>query len=140
MAIAPRYCYVLLPHAIIHDIGELVVGDIPYPVKAQNKELSNIFGELENKALVEICDNWMLPKFSPLTDTEKWVFKLAEFIEMWEWGGEEENLGNSYARKVSKACSDAINKMLDAPLDLEVLTNVIAYTALRQMNWGKGDE
>ena len=136
LSIAPKYAEQLLPHAIMHDVGEIATGDVPYPVKANNKELGALFDDLEHKAIDEICSEWNLP--APIKHWDKtlrWVFKLAEFIEMWEWGFEEEMRGNRLAELVTHRCREVIGRMLDQYEDEEVQGLTERYIQKRNETW-----
>jgi len=136
MSIAPApYWVKLLPHTVTHDIGEIGTGDVPYPVKANNPELGRLFDELEHETVEELCDKWGLPSPVTLTPQERWVFKLAEFIEMWEWGLEELQRGNQFARKVADRCREVISKMLAGSQDESVAILASEYIETREEIW-----
>lgn len=107
---APRH---VLVHCIVHDVGEVQAGDPPYPSKRMNPDLARGHARVERDAHLAMCIPWSLPAPQNLTDFEKWAFKLAEFIEMWEWGLHEGNLGNRYADLVALRCMEAIEGMRD---------------------------
>ena len=111
LSIAPGHIG-LLKHAILHDIGEIGVGDVPYPVKTQNDLLGNLFNDIEEGVIEELCGRWNIHSGHHLTDQERWVFKLAEFIEMWEWGLEEVIRGNKFAQLVAERCREKISDMM----------------------------
>lgn len=136
LAIAPSYDS-LLRHAIVHDIGEIGCGDVPYPVKANNPELGRLFDEIEHATASEICERWMLPPpMHEMGPTSRWVFKLAEFIEMWEWGLEELKRGNEFARKVRDRCWSMIQAMIiHESADVDVMRRAVAYCTRRQELW-----
>lgn len=138
LAIAPEHCGVLLPHAVVHDIGEIGTGDVPYPVKANNAELGRMFDELEHATADEICAMWMLP--TPIREWDKtlrWTFKLAEFIEMWEWGLEELYRGNEFARKVADRCIAVVDRMILASEDMAVSQRATIYVDTREKLWSE---
>lgn len=108
---APR---AVLLYAMVHDCGELRTGDIPYPHKGEcsdawRKEQNN----QEDRALRSMCLPWGLPApTAEVGHVERAVFKLAEYIEMWEYGLCERNRGNRYAHLIVQRCWDAIRPML----------------------------
>jgi 5'-deoxynucleotidase YfbR-like HD superfamily hydrolase len=136
MSIAPQpYWMMLLPHAVVHDMGEIGPGDSPYPTKKNNPEFGKLHNELEKRCLDEIGEGWSLETDMGLTDVEVWIFKLAEFLEMWEFGAEEMLLGNQFAKKIAERCILVAEKMLDDSKNLEVETRARAYIAKRRQMW-----
>lgn len=103
-------------HAVMHDVGELRVGDPPYPVKADNPVLQREMDRLEQSAVDEIASTWDLP-VPGLEGDDKWIFKLAEFIEMWEWGLEESLMGNKFADLVAFRCKKVAETRLKEKQD-----------------------
>lgn len=111
LSIAPVYPG-LLKHAILHDIGEIGTGDLPYPVKANNDLLGKLMNDLEEETIENLCNRWGVQSGHELSEQERWIFKLAEFIEMWEWGMEEVIRGNNFAQLVVTRCYDKITDMM----------------------------
>lgn len=136
MTIAPQiYWAVLLPYAVKHDMAEIVTGDLPYPIKANNSVLSSEMDKIEVDAINVMDYKWNSPSLFKLTPQEKWVFKLAEFIEMWEWGLEESLRGNQFARKVIDACYDEICYRVGDSKDETVSTLAREYVERRYKEW-----
>lgn len=140
------------PHVIRyvmgHDVGELTVGDPPYPIKANNPVLKTEMDRIEGEAQDELFEEWMLGEVPDLTEDERWAFKIAEFIEMWEWGWEEELLGNRFAVRVRERCEAVvIQRMNDAlhgedrqpssrhPVRGPIADRVGEYWSLRTRMW-----
>ena len=98
----------IFQYIIRHDSPEILTGDAPYPVKANNPTLAAEMNRLEDEGLEELVKGGFMFNSLPLTPDERWAFKLAEFIEMWEFGLEEEMLGNKFARLVTQRCWKAI--------------------------------
>lgn len=115
-AIWPEVPSHVVRYVMGHDVGELTVGDPPYPIKANNPVLKTEMDRIEGEAQDELFENWMLGDVPELTETERWAFKLAEFIEMWEWGWEEELLGNRFARKVRERCEAVVIQRMNEAL------------------------
>ena len=85
----------ILLHALFHDMGEVLVGDPPYPTKSMNPEMKKFFDEAEDSAHLHMCIPWALPKPVKLEgDFNKDVFKLADYADMWEFSLDEIALGN----------------------------------------------
>lgn len=108
MAICPEASPALVRHCLFHDLGEVVAGDPPYPVKILNPQFGVEHRAVEDAAREAMCEPWMLPPPGGVTDTEKAIFKLAEFIEMVEWGLEECYMGNLFARPVVDRCREVV--------------------------------
>lgn len=98
----------VLAHVVRHDCGELTTGDAPYPVKANNPVLGAEMSRVEAEGLDLQIQAGFLADTPNLSENEKWAVKLAEFIEMWEWGLEEQLLGNQFARLVAQRCLDVV--------------------------------
>jgi 5'-deoxynucleotidase YfbR-like HD superfamily hydrolase len=105
---APRH---LLVHCLVHDVGELRTGDLPYPVKSLNPAIKESIGDVESSAHLGMCAPWALPPPQSLTEDEKTVFKLAEYAEMLEWSFCEMSLGNRRAHLVAVRCHAAIKTL-----------------------------
>lgn len=95
----------VMSYVVRHDCGEIKTGDAPYPVKAENNDISVGMNRVEEEALAELEATGFLILGEDVTDEEKWVVKTAEFIEMWEWGAEELLMGNQFARLVAQRCA-----------------------------------
>lgn len=93
----------LLVHCLMHDLGEMT-GDIPYPGKLRNPDLKAAKDRLENENVAQQCESWFMRPPSALSDYEKHVFKTCEYIEMWEYGLQEQNTGNKYGQIIAHRC------------------------------------
>lgn len=114
---APRH---LLVYALYHDIGEMA-GDVQYPFKSQDPLLKVRMDEAERQVTTGMNEEF--PNSIPnvlLSPFERAVFKLCEYVEMWEWGLHEMNLGNQYGRTVSMRMSTAKSAQYEAILSGEV--------------------
>lgn len=103
-------------YVVRHDVGELTTGDAPYPVKADNPILGAEMNRVEAEGLQLQIAAGFLADSPELTVEEKWAVKLAEFIEMWEWGLEEQLLGNQFAKLVAQRCHAVVVKRIDEAL------------------------
>ena len=112
MSIAP-FRWHLVQYAVLHDIGELTTGDIPYPIKKDNPALQSVMDQLETDTLQSLTRDWgmRLPVLR-LEKHDKAIFKLAEFIEMWEFGWEEVLRGNRFAERVRDRCETVAVSMI----------------------------
>lgn len=134
----------LLQYAIVHDMGEIATGDIPYPVKRNNPDLATVINRLEDDALHRLGETFKTNFRMELTDDEKWTFKLVELIEMFEHGREEQILGNGFMEKVADRCWDAAEELM-APYLLSgdrhsprgaAAHRASEYLAIREELWG----
>lgn len=125
--IAPRH---MLLHAMVHDIGEVATGDLPFPVKLKNPDLKKTMDSAERDAHLRMCIPWGIPAPILLTDQEKLIFKCADYIEMWEWALDELGFGNTLAKPVLHRCMDAVQQLIDK-LPHDVRSNVKSYMQRR---------
>jgi 5'-deoxynucleotidase YfbR-like HD superfamily hydrolase len=85
----------VLYYALHHDSGELWAGDVPFTVKAKTPGLREAMNCAEDsgRRLLDL----RLPE---LTTWELVQVKIADLLEMHEYGEMEVNLGNQYAEPV----------------------------------------
>lgn len=93
-------------YIMAHDMGELVAGDPPYPLKKDNKDLKKIYHNIEITAIFEM--GHVSPRISK---EESEQVKLCHMIEMMEFGLHEMTLGNQYARPIFERCQDVAQEM-----------------------------
>lgn len=145
-----RILYTVWPNApvhvfhycIFHDIGELVAGDAPYPVKAENTDLAQAHSRIESMAIWRMCSAWGMAQPVELSAQERHIFKICEFVEMWEWGLHESLLGSAYGLIVAERCLAAAKARLDEMSGsawdgyMYVRSNISAYITkrTREMN------
>ncbi len=89
-------------HIMFHDCGELVTGDPPYPIKANNPPLKAVCDVLESIAMEQ-----MGLAIYELEGEEILRVKICHMIEMAEFGLHEVTLGNEYGRPIYDRCRDA---------------------------------
>lgn len=88
-----------ITHALLNDCGEIVTGDLPYPVKANNPALKAETIRLETDAFVSMGIAHL--EAAPADDIWRRRVKIADCIEMWEFNLEEQALGSGYAELLS---------------------------------------
>ncbi len=103
--------------ALYHDAPEIITGDMPTPVKYNNKNLSLAYKELEKeteKKLLSMLPEEMQPAFSSLLSPEKdevrALVKAADKLSAYIKCIEEEKSGNrefSAAKETIKAALDS---------------------------------
>lgn len=67
----------LFLEALLHDSGELIVGDIPYPTKRASPEIKDLIKDMEIKARKD----HMLGTLEILSETDAALLKLADTLE-----------------------------------------------------------
>lgn len=82
----------VIMYCLYHDVGEIATGDIPFPVKAENPELKGLLDQLEDRAV----EAMRLPPHH-VDDIWRRRVKVCDLIEMWEFGIDEELMGNVMA-------------------------------------------
>jgi 5'-deoxynucleotidase YfbR-like HD superfamily hydrolase len=94
----------------LHDVAELVTGDIPFPTKANNPELKVEFGKVEDKALEAMGID--LPKLHP--DVMRRI-KICDLLEMMVFGMVDRQMGNRLAipiiQRTRKAALTLVNQL-----------------------------
>lgn len=93
----------MLVHAVTHDIGEMA-GDIQYPFKKIVPGLKECMDACEEHVKSGMRVAIGMPPHVTLSQYELDVFKLCEFIDMWEYGLREQNLGNRYGQVIAQRC------------------------------------
>lgn len=90
----------VLEYALIHDIGEGPTGDLPSTSKTG--EIEELKDEQERDAHLQMCTPWSLPPPIRLDEIEKTIFKLAENIEVWEFGLDEMMVGSHNGKLIAQ--------------------------------------
>ena len=121
----------VLDHAMTHDIGELLTGDVPYPTKKVSPQLAAQLEGLEKVAHWSMTNKWQFPAPSRLTEFEHQVFKLAEYIEMFEYSLSERQLGNYNANLISLRMRQAVAAGLDLIKETEQHERALVYLSAR---------
>ena len=79
MAEHPNPSLNLIKAALLHDVGEIAVGDLPAPFKKGNPEIAAAHKAAEDKARIDMCGHFNLNK------TEiKWL-KWADGMDAYNW-------------------------------------------------------
>jgi hypothetical protein len=91
----------MLVYCLLHDVGEMA-GDIPYPGKQFNPDLKFSMDRLEAEYRTNMVTKFGMPELPGLTGFEHMAFKTCEYLEMWEYGLQEQNLGNKYAQVIAQ--------------------------------------
>lgn len=79
----------LLAAALLHDTPELVTGDVPSPAKHRSPLLETALRDIENSFKQAYGLNLSL------TEHERQVLKLADYLELCLWCNDQMRLGNN---------------------------------------------
>ena len=102
-------------YIIFHDIGEHYTGDIPYPVKSENRELKERMDMLEKRSWATQLDYWGSFHQVWVGDDDKVLCKMIELVEMAEFGMDQVCLGNAHGYIVANRCLMAVYNMRPPP-------------------------
>lgn len=111
LTVWPRCPRRLLIHAIGHDMDEMV-GDIPYPFKKNFPELASGMKKASFEIRRRQRETCGIPPDVVLSAHEQRFFKLCEYIEMWEFGISEQQMGNEYAKLVTERMMAEIRRQM----------------------------
>jgi 5'-deoxynucleotidase YfbR-like HD superfamily hydrolase len=98
-------------HLIWHDAGELVLGDLPFPVKKNNPRLKHECDVIERQALVKMIGG-NIEDLIILSEEEKHRVKICDLIDMLEMGQTEFKMGNQYALPIINDVRSELGKCL----------------------------
>lgn len=101
-----------LRYMMRHDLGELGVGDLPYPVKKNNSVLADECAQEEQRVLQSMFIDHDMSSRS--TDIRIFQIKLCDLLEMLEFCTQEVILGNNYARQLIVDISADVTSRLDS--------------------------
>jgi hypothetical protein len=99
LTVWPRCPRRVLVYAVGHDMGEMG-GDIAYPFKSLFPELKSLTSQVESYVATKQAETCGRPEIPTISSYEQTVFKLCEYVEMWEYGLHEMNMGNRYATTI----------------------------------------
>ena len=114
---------------IWHDAGELVTGDIPFPVKMLDKRLKEIMDEKETDAVLD-----MGGELVELMPEDCVRVKICDLIEMHEFGIQELRLGNEFGQPI---IDDTYNAICDKMQQLDANDQKLVYSYLMNHTWYK---
>jgi len=109
--------------ALYHDVGEVIIGDLPTPVKYFNPEIKSSYGIIEDVArdkLLSLLPEPLLPAYRPLFFPDKdrpeyrlvkAADKLAAYIKCLEEG----SAGNGEFARAEKSIEKELDKFNDLP-------------------------
>lgn len=130
LAIWPDCPREVLVEVMFHDVGERVSGDAPYPTKAENPALKREMDRLEDAGRLAMT-RWGVVAHMPLTEEAHAIFKMAEFIEMWEYALDEVALGNASCVLIRDRCHAKAAEMCNARPSDEIRSRTVSYMQRR---------
>ena len=109
-----------------HDAGELVTGDLPFPVKARNPDLKSKIDELEDQAVYVM--GGPAPSDSAISHEDSVRVKICDLLEMYEFGLCEVQMGNQFAKPIvddiAASVTDMVGRLL--PEDQEKIKSYMS--------------
>jgi len=130
VTIWPECPRMLLLHAVTHDVGEMA-GDVPYPFKKNSPELKFWMAQAEGKVHESMTARWRLPPAPEMPEMYHRFFKMCEYIEMWEFGLQELNMGNLYGKIVATRMQLAASTLI-GHMPEEIQASARAYCDVRR--------
>ena len=112
-----------------HDVGELQLGDLPFPVKSDHPALKEQCDVIEAGCLVGMLGHNPLKGLS--TAEIKLKAKCCDLLEMYEFGVIEMAQGNRFAEPIVEGTARAIAKLMDT---LEVTWLAPVATFMSQLS------
>jgi hypothetical protein len=87
----------VLQYLLYHDSPEVASGDVPFPAKMENPDLKTAHDEADARWYMKLfgydpADN--------IDRKDKMRCKVADLLEMWEFGMIEMGMGNTYAKPI----------------------------------------
>ncbi len=123
----------VIMRALYHDVGEVIIGDLPTPVKYFNPEIKTSYSEIENVAkqklltmLPEQLKDEYQPLFFPPSDKVQRIVKAADKITAYIKCLEEGVAGNREFALAEQSILAEINKYSDLPQVGWFMENCIA--------------
>lgn len=110
----------------LHDAEELVVGDNPYPSKANNPKLKEAVTEVE----VEARERLNLPHpgaYGGVSDLERARVKVCDLLEMMQFGMQEREMGNLLAGPIVERTMAAALELSKSKLSIGDEDEVIRW-------------
>jgi len=119
--------------ALYHDVGEVIIGDLPTPVKYFNPEIKTSYSEIENIAkqkLLSMLPEQLMDEYRPLffppADKVQRIIKAADKITAYIKCLEEGVAGNHEFALAEQSILTEINKFNDLPQVSWFMENCIA--------------
>ena len=106
----------ILQLALIHDIGELFIGEVPKTIKDRFPELKSILEKCEFESLSEFFPNYdfLVREWVEGKSTESKIVKLADKISVLLYSSRESKLGNSLMREIFQKTFDELKLLVSS--------------------------
>lgn len=117
-----------------HDLGELVVGDPPFPVKVRNPDFKVAHEAVEVQALARM--GLELPE---LSQQERLRLKIVDLLDMFEFGLRERHMGNKFAKPIVGDTYQTINTLVERLASQHDQRQVVAYLGATLHFYGELD-
>lgn len=126
--------------ALIHDIPEGSMSDVPFPIKEKHPELSKVLEDIEEDIMISKLSNEaneLLKHFNAFDTPEGLVCRLADILSVVIYASDEIKTGNRFfnyiAFKAQKRCDDTL-KMLEKYIKLPYTKTLIEDKIHQIMN------
>ncbi|MBQ6808522.1 MAG: 5'-deoxynucleotidase [Firmicutes bacterium] len=120
---ASHNCGEVVLLALYHDVGEVIIGDLPTPVKYFNPEIKGSYGKIENIAKEKLLS--MLPAdlravYRPYVSADEMqpeyrLVKAADKLSAYLKCLEELTVGNGEFRLAEKTIAEDLKQYMDMP-------------------------
>lgn len=109
--------------ALYHDVGEVIIGDLPTPVKYFNPEIKRSYGQIEDIAkekLLSLLPEDLGERYRPyvcpeLDETEQRFLKAADKLAAYLKCLEEVSVGNGEFRQAARTIRQELEQYRDMP-------------------------
>lgn len=119
-----------ITHALLNDCGEIVTGDLPFPVKRDNRVLKDEIVRLEETAII---DMGLAPQESCRDQVWRDRVKICDMLEMWEFGLDETAMGNRYAQPIVEGTLNDVARLIQVfRLSNDDFNRIKGYTEWRK--------
>jgi len=117
-----RPSWSLVEAALLHDVPEVVTGDVPAPAKWQSQQPCDALDEIESKVLDE-----MKAPMPALTSEEVLILKIADTTELLLKARREMDLGNKEFNNVSNRGLEHLFKLTNGTKFLNFAQRIAAH-------------
>lgn len=114
----------VLHYLIYHDSPEVVSGDPPFPIKRDNPDLKAAYDKLDDKFYEEMFGG---NPAEHLSHVERVRAKVADLLEMWEFGMVDLRMGNTYADLIVTRTLAGALSLAEQKLSTEDTSSICEY-------------
>jgi 5'-deoxynucleotidase YfbR-like HD superfamily hydrolase len=118
-------------YMLLHDCGEIALGDIPYPTKSLNPVFKHEADTIEAAMLRSMLQAWEMVEWTPPPPAILMRVKIAELIEMAEEGLHEFELGSRFGFIVASRTLAAAARMAKGLEEKELRRRARQYVFTR---------